>query len=54
MRIFSDIKLIRENYTNLKNKLGHIPALGDFDKYGEMDVLRILIIIAWALIISFL
>ena len=38
---FSDIKLIRENYTNLKNKLGHIPALGDFDKYGEMDVLRI-------------
>lgn len=38
---FSDIKLIRENYTSLKNKLGHIPALSDFDKYGEMDVLRI-------------
>ncbi|MCD8207904.1 MAG: DEAD/DEAH box helicase [Bacteroidales bacterium] len=38
---FSDIHLIRENYTNLKNKLGHIPALMDFDKYGEMDVLRI-------------
>lgn len=38
---FSDIKLIRENYTNLKNKLGYIPALADFDKYGEMDVLRI-------------
>lgn len=38
---FSDMKLIRENYTNLKNKLGHIPALADFDKYGEMDVLRI-------------
>ncbi len=38
---FSDIKLIWENYTNLKNKLGHIPALMDFDKYGEMDVLRI-------------
>ena len=38
---FSDIKLIRENYTNLKNKLGHIPALADFDKYGEMNVLRI-------------
>ena len=38
---FSDIKLIRENYTNLKNKLGHIPVLADFDKYGEMDVLRI-------------
>ncbi|MDO4976759.1 MAG: DUF3427 domain-containing protein [Eubacteriales bacterium] len=38
---FSDIKLLRENYTNLKNKLGHIPALMDFDRYGEMDVLRI-------------
>ena len=38
---FSDIKLIKENYTNLKNKLGHIPALKDFDDYGEMDVLRI-------------
>ena len=38
---FSDIKLIKDNYKNLKNKLGHIPALKDFDKYGEMDVLRI-------------
>ncbi len=38
---FSDIKLIRENYMNLKYKLGDIPALMDFDKYGEMDVLRI-------------
>ena len=38
---FSDIKLIRENYTNLKNKLGRIPKLRDFDDYGEMDVLRI-------------
>ena len=38
---FSDIKLIRENYNNLKNKLGRIPALRDFDDYGEMDVIRI-------------
>ena len=38
---FSDIKLIKENYTNLKNKLGRIPKLTDFDEYGEMDVLRI-------------
>ena len=38
---FSDIKLIKENYFNLKNKLGYIPKLKDFDKYGEMDVLRI-------------
>ena len=38
---FSDIKLIKENYTNLKNKLGRIPRLIDFDEHGEMDVLRI-------------
>lgn len=38
---FSDVKLIKENYFTLKSKLGHIPALADFDKYGEMDVLRI-------------
>ena len=38
---FSDIKLIKENYTNLKYKLGRIPALKDFDQYGEMDVCRI-------------
>lgn len=38
---FSDIKLIKENYSNLKNKLGRIPRLRDFDDYGEMDVLRI-------------
>ena len=35
------IKLLKDNYLNLKNKLGHIPALRDFDDYGEMDVLRI-------------
>lgn len=38
---FSDIKLIKENYTNLKFKLGRIPKLKDFDEYGEMDVCRI-------------
>ncbi len=38
---FSDAKLIKENYKNLKYKLGHIPTLMDFDRYGEMDVLRI-------------
>ena len=38
---FSDLALIKENYTNLKNKLGRIPALADFDAYGEMDVCRI-------------
>ena len=38
---FSDVKLLKENYKNLKNKLGKIPALKDFDNYGEIDVLRI-------------
>ncbi len=38
---FSDIKLIKDNYITLKNKIGHIPSLSDFDTYGEMDVLRI-------------
>ena len=38
---FSDIRLIKENYTNLKNKLGRIPKLQDFDEHGEMDVIRI-------------
>ena len=38
---FSDIKLIKENYANLKNKIGRIPSLRDFDDYGEMDILRI-------------
>ena len=38
---FSDINLIKENYNNLKNKLGRIPTLRDFDDYGEMDVIRI-------------
>ena len=38
---FSDVKLIKENYNSLKNKLGKIPDLIDFDRYGEMDVLRI-------------
>lgn len=38
---FTDIKLIKENYTNLKRKLGRIPSLLDFDKYGEMDVFKI-------------
>ncbi len=38
---FSDINLIKENYFNLKNKLGRIPKLVDFDEHGEMDVVRI-------------
>lgn len=38
---FSDLKLIKENYFNLKNKLGRIPKLAEFEQYGEMDVCRI-------------
>ena len=38
---FSDIRLIKEKYTTLKNKLGRIPRLRDFDEDGEMDVIRI-------------
>ena len=38
---FNNITLIKENYFNLKRKLGRIPSLKDFDDYGEMDVLRI-------------
>lgn len=38
---FSDVKLIKEAYINLKNKLGRIPKLMDFELYGELDVQRI-------------
>lgn len=37
----SDLRRIKESYQNLKNKLGHIPKLMDFDRYGEMDVICI-------------
>ncbi len=38
---FSDVRMIKENYLTLKNKIGRIPSLMDFDTYGEMDVCRI-------------
>ena len=38
---FNDIKLIKESYTNLKQKIGRIPTLLDFDKYNSIDPLRI-------------
>ena len=34
----SDLKLLRDSYTNLKHKLGRIPALADFRDHGEIDV----------------
>lgn len=38
---FNDVKLIKDSYKNLKNKLGRIPTLLDFDTYGEIEVQRI-------------
>lgn len=38
---FNSVRLIKECYYNLKNKLGRIPSLIDFDEYGTLDVLRI-------------
>lgn len=37
----SDLRRIKESYQNLKHKLGRIPRLMDFDRYGEMDVICI-------------
>lgn len=39
---FSDVKLIKEQYFNLKYMLGRIPALIDFEKFGSIDVMRII------------
>nr|WP_330393445.1 DUF3427 domain-containing protein [Anaeromicropila populeti] len=38
---FNDIKLIKESYKQLKYKIGRIPSLIDFEKHGEIDVIRI-------------
>ena len=38
---FSDTKIIKESYFNLKNKLGKIPTLLDFDRYEAIDPLLI-------------
>lgn len=37
----NQIAPIKKEYQNLKYKLGRIPYLSDFDKYGELDPLRI-------------
>ncbi|MBU3171135.1 DUF3427 domain-containing protein [Clostridium estertheticum] len=38
---FNDIKIIKESYKNLKQKLGKIPSLNDFDLHDSIDPLRI-------------
>lgn len=39
---FNDIRFLKENYQQLKYRLGRIPKMIDFDKYGEMDVMHII------------
>ncbi|WP_416233811.1 DUF3427 domain-containing protein [Clostridium estertheticum] len=38
---FNDIKIIKESYKNLKQKLGKIPNLNDFDLHDSIDPIRI-------------
>ncbi|MGH4121265.1 DUF3427 domain-containing protein [Clostridium sp.] len=38
---FNDIKLIKESYNSLKQKLGKIPSLNDFDLHDSIDPIRI-------------
>ena len=38
---FSDISLIKDSYTQLRQKLGHIPSLKEFDEHGSIDPLLI-------------
>ncbi|NFG26571.1 DUF3427 domain-containing protein [Clostridium botulinum] len=38
---FNDIKIIKESYNKLKQKIGKIPTLSDFDTYNSIDPLRI-------------
>lgn len=41
-------KIIIDSYRQFKVKLGRRPTLTDFDKYGEMDPLRIISYMDWA------
>ncbi len=36
------IQVLKQEYQNLKYKLGRIPSMNDFDEYGELDPLRII------------
>ena len=38
---FSDMKLIKEAYFNLRFKLGRIPKISDFADHGSIDISRI-------------
>ena len=36
------IKILKDAYIDLRNKLGKVPSIMDFEKYGSIDVLKIL------------
>lgn len=38
---FNDVNILKESYFHLKQKLGHIPRLADFESNGAIDVERI-------------
>lgn len=38
---FNDIRLIKEGYNDLKQKLGRIPKIKDFDEFNAIDPVRI-------------
>ena len=38
----NEMKKLVDGYKNLKFKLGHIPAMIDFDKYDAIDIMRII------------
>lgn len=33
------VKMLREEYIKLKNKVGHIPTYSEFEKYGAIDIM---------------
>lgn len=37
----NDVKLIRDEYNNLKYKLGCVPKIEDFEKFGSIDIIKI-------------
>ena len=39
---FHDLKLLQDEYKNLKFMLGRIPEISDFEEYASIDVMRIL------------
>lgn len=36
----NDVRLLKESYTNLKYKLGHIPTISDFAQFGAIDITK--------------